>query len=61
MSGKAVKDAVPPAGTAIREMSWKEESEGHLLEFAASFVAESRSICRSKMGNPFMQDNAACK
>jgi hypothetical protein len=39
VSGKAMPITVPPAGTAIREMSRTiEESEGHLLEFAASFV-----------------------
>jgi hypothetical protein len=40
---------VPPAGTAIREMSRTiEESEGHLLEFAASFVILERSTSRAK-------------
>jgi hypothetical protein len=40
---------VPPAGTAIREMSRTiEESEGHLLEFAASFVTLERSTSRAK-------------
>ena len=48
MSGKAMY-AVPPVETAIREMSRTvEESEGHVSEFAASFVTGSRSICGTK-------------
>jgi hypothetical protein len=48
MSGKAMY-AVPPVETAIREMSRTvEESEGHVSEFAASFVATNRSTCGTK-------------
>jgi hypothetical protein len=44
VSGKALH-AVPPAGTAIRELSRTiEESEGHLPEVAASFVTWNEAL-----------------
>jgi hypothetical protein len=48
MSGKAIHETVPPAGTAIWEMSKAlEESEGHTF-CAASFIADRRSTSRTK-------------
>jgi hypothetical protein len=47
MSGKAI-DAVPPARTAIWEVTlFVKESEGHSL-FCGLFVTEGRCICRAK-------------
>jgi hypothetical protein len=44
-----MQGAVPPAGTAFRELSRTvEESESH-TSCAASFVDHKRSICRAKI------------
>jgi hypothetical protein len=48
MSGKAIHETVPPAGTAIWEMlKALEESERHTF-CAASFITERRSTSRTK-------------
>jgi hypothetical protein len=51
MSGKAIHETAPSAGTAIWEMlKALEESERHTF-CAASFITERRSISRTK-ANP---------
>jgi hypothetical protein len=48
MSGKAIHETAPPAGTAIWEMlKALEESERHTF-CAASFITERRSTSRTK-------------
>jgi hypothetical protein len=48
MSGKAIHETVPPAGTAIWEMlKALEESERHTF-CAASFITGRRSTSRTK-------------
>ena len=50
MSGKAMQDAIPPAGTAFRELSSKdEESEGHCFEFAASLLPWNKALAKPKV------------
>jgi hypothetical protein len=43
MSGKALQVAVSKHEAALRELSRIEESEGHVAEFAASFIAVENS------------------
>jgi len=51
MSGKAMQEAVPPARTAIREMSRKvEESEGHFLELRPLLLHPKGALAEPKPG-----------
>jgi hypothetical protein len=46
MSGKAIQDAVPPAGT-VREVT-RRKSEGHGAEFAASLLPRKSAFAAPK-------------
>lgn len=41
--------AVPPAGTAFREVTRRIESEGHVAEFAASLVPVTKAFPAPKL------------
>ena len=49
VSGKAMQDTVPPAGTACQEAMRGVESEGH--KSVRPLLDRERSICRTKVRN----------
>ena len=57
-----MQHAAPPAGTAIRELSRiVEESEGHVLEVAASFVTQRTALAEPKVSNSLIPLMPICK
>jgi hypothetical protein len=49
MSGKAMQNSVPPAGTVRVVMRRIEESEGHVAEFAASLLSITEALAAPKV------------
>lgn len=60
-SGKAMQGAVPPAGTAIREVAERiEESHGH-ARGGGLFLDEEQSTCNAKKKNAVIKITAFTK